>query len=142
MVEIIAQSKAQTRTLGRQFARLLRGGEVLAVSGELGSGKTTFVKGLASGLGIKAKIKSPTFVIFNIWPVAKKKLLFYHFDLYRLGSSRDLSDLGFTEIVKNKKHITVIEWPAVAKKLLPKRTIYLKFSHDKQPPNNRTIRFS
>lgn len=138
MVQIITRSEAETKALARTFGAKLRGGEVLALSGNLGSGKTTFVKGLASGLALRKKIKSPTFVIMQAYQVPKKNLTFYHFDLYRLKQARDLTELGFREIVGNRRNIIVIEWPEKAKNILPPRTINIKFYHSKQA-NQRII---
>lgn len=94
---------------------------VLALQGDLGSGKTTFTQGLAKFLKIKDRVKSPTFVIMRNY-----KLL-YHIDAYRLNKPEEILDLGWSEIISNPKNIVVIEWPEKIKKFLPKQTIYLKF---------------
>lgn len=94
---------------------------VLALSGNLGSGKTTFVQGLAGALGIKKRITSPTFVIL------KKFGNFYHIDAYRLNKPEEILGLGFQEIIANPKNIVAIEWPEKIKKFLPEEIVYLKF---------------
>lgn len=132
----------QTKRLGQSIGQSLRKGHpgrILALSGNLGSGKTTFVQGLAAGLGVRRPIKSPTFVIFMAYPIPKSQLTFYHFDLYRLNSLAELIELGFTEIINNKNHITAIEWPKKAKTILPKNTKWIHFHHDPQNPRNRII---
>ena len=138
MLKVTSKSKEETLGLGAIFANLLRGGEVLALSGDLGSGKTIFTKGLARGLQIKKTITSPTFNIFKPYPLAKGKTL-YHFDLYRISKPRELLELGLPEILKNKKNISVIEWPERAKKLFPKKTVWINFSHTKHQ-NERIIK--
>lgn len=129
MFTIVSCSDRQTRALGHALGAKLRGRDVLALSGKLGSGKTTFIKGLATGLGIKRKITSPTFVIFSPYPVPKRKAVFYHFDLYRLKSKRELEDLGVREIFAKPNSIAAIEWPQVAKHLLPRGAIQIYFQH-------------
>ncbi len=101
---------------------------VLALQGDLGSGKTTFTQGLAKSLIIKQRITSPTFVItkrFKIQDSRFKNL--YHIDCYRLNKPEEILNLGWQEIIANPKNIVVIEWPEKIKKFLPKNTIYLKF---------------
>jgi tRNA threonylcarbamoyladenosine biosynthesis protein TsaE len=142
MLKIISTSANETKMLAETFAKKLKGGEVLALSGNLGSGKTTFVKGLARGLGIKQKIQSPTFAIRNEFKLKKTKpKIFYHLDLYRLKSVKDLAELGIAEWLCGPTAITAIEWPEKAKRLLPKRTVYIRFSHTKKP-NERTIKIT
>lgn len=140
-MKLTTNSEAETRALGKNLGARLKGGEILALTGNLGSGKTTFVKGLARGIGLRKKIKSPTFVIFQTYHIPGKKLgMFYHFDLYRLGNGKDLRDIGFQEIISSPRNIAVIEWPEKAKKKLPKRTVYLKFIHGRKE-NQRSINF-
>ncbi len=95
---------------------------VIGLEGDLGSGKTTFVQGIAKGLGIKGKITSPTFVIM------KKYDFLYHIDCYRI-KSKDLLELDFKEIIKQSGNIVVIEWAERIKKVLPKDVIWMKFEY-------------
>ncbi|MBI4050662.1 MAG: tRNA (adenosine(37)-N6)-threonylcarbamoyltransferase complex ATPase subunit type 1 TsaE [Candidatus Doudnabacteria bacterium] len=125
-------SQAQTRKLAASLAKKLKGGGILALYGPLGSGKTTFVKGLTRALGIKSRIISPTFVIIGKYPLAQAHT-FYHFDLYRLKNTKELEELGFSEIISGKKAVVAIEWPGKVKKLLPKKTIRLQFAHGRNP---------
>ena len=110
----------------------------MALKGDLGSGKTTFVQGLAKGLDVKENITSPTFVILNLHK-SKKGLQLAHFDLYRLNNERDLEGIGATDYLGKDKIISVIEWPERAKKLLPKNTIWITFEHIDE--NRRKITF-
>lgn len=142
MIEIISNSPGQTRTLAKNFGSQLTGGEILALEGNLGSGKTTFVQGLAQGLNLKHRMVSPTFVIMNRCVIPGKiKKYFYHFDLYRLRRSHDLKELGFNEILQDAKNIVATEWPEKAGTLLPSRTIRIKFTHDPKIPTTRIIAF-
>ncbi|MBU2595704.1 tRNA (adenosine(37)-N6)-threonylcarbamoyltransferase complex ATPase subunit type 1 TsaE [Patescibacteria group bacterium] len=136
--QIITNSSRETKELAKKFSKKIKGGEVLALKGDLGSGKTTFVQGLAKGLDVKENITSPTFVILNLHK-SKKGLQLAHFDLYRLNNERDLEGIGATDYLGKDKIISVIEWPERAKKLLPKNTIWITFEHIDE--NRRKITF-
>lgn len=105
---VLTHSPEETKALGRHLASDLQGGEVIELIGGLGSGKTTFVQGLAEGLGIKRKVLSPTFLIRRSYP---GRLNLEHFDFYRLNSSRDLTGLDVEEVVGLPKTVVVMEWP-------------------------------
>ncbi|MBI2450303.1 MAG: tRNA (adenosine(37)-N6)-threonylcarbamoyltransferase complex ATPase subunit type 1 TsaE [Candidatus Nealsonbacteria bacterium] len=117
------QTKKAGETLAKKIlkAKLGRKAKALGLIGDLGGGKTTFLQGFAKGLGIKAKINSPTFVIM------KRFGNFYHFDCYRIEKPKELLDLGFKKIIANPKNIVAIEWADRIKKILPKSTIWLNF---------------
>ena len=105
---------------------------VIALFGELGSGKTTFVQGLARGLGITKRIISPTFVIVRQYVILGRKATpesFYHIDLYRTESENDLAGLGIEEILQDPKNIVVIEWAEKLGSLLPKSRIDINFTY-------------
>lgn len=137
---IISKSAQQTQKIASKLASNLKGNEILCFSGELGAGKTTFIQGLTRGLEITENITSPTFVIFKKYKT-KNNLEFYHFDLYRIQDPQEILDLGFTEIINNKKNITAIEWSEKIKDLIPlKNVIYIKLEYiDK---NQRKITIS
>lgn len=101
---------------------------VLALSGELGAGKTTFVQFVAKALGITEQITSPTFVIEKIYkiehPVFERMI---HVDAYRLESEGELKNLGWEEIVSNPKNLILIEWPERAQELIPEDAHTAKF---------------
>jgi len=126
-VKITTESERETLKLANELAKSLKGGEVIALSGPLGSGKTTFVKGLAKGLGVKNRITSPTFIISKPYPRGKTKR-FYHLDLYRLGDQRELDELGLDEIIADLNNITAIEWPKKSIAKLGRQTINIKLS--------------
>ena len=106
---------------------------VLALQGELGAGKTIFTQAFALAFKIKEKILSPTFVIMKkikISPTASKSYSnLYHFDCYRIKKDKEISELGFEEIMGNKKNIILIEWAEKIKKLLPQNHLLIKFEH-------------
>lgn len=145
MRKLITNSFTETQQLGEDFAKQLRGGEVLCLYGDLGSGKTTFVQGLAKGLGVTGKIISPTFIIMRQYvipdliqnPELDARLhghdngLFYHIDLYRIGSEREIEELGLLELLNDPETIVVIEWPEKMENLLPKKRIDIFFEYVK-----------
>jgi len=133
-------SPLATARFAAALARRLKPGAVLALRGPLGSGKTTFVKGLARALGVRTRVKSPSFVVAAPYPVKRRGIKnFYHFDLYRLRSGRELGPLGFREIIRDRGNIVAIEWPEVARRLLPGKTRYLNFKMGNRP-RERQIR--
>ena len=126
-IEIISVSAEQTWEIARFIGGKLRKGDVLALSGELGSGKTCFTGGLARGLGVdeKYQITSPTFTLINEYP-ARWKL--YHFDVYRLNSYSEFEDLGYEEYFCSDG-IVVIEWAEKIVKILPADTFFISFEY-------------
>lgn len=127
-------SPSQTKKLGRILAEeilktpLQKGALVLALEGDLGGGKTTFLQGLAKGLKIKEKILSPTFVLMKKFRIPKSNFQnFYHIDCYRIAKLKELLNLGFQTIISNPKNIVAIEWADRIKKILPKNTNNLRF---------------
>lgn len=110
---------------------MLKGGEILALVGPLGSGKTTFVKALGKALKIKHKITSPTFTLIHIFsanlPLTKKPVYFYHLDLYRTKNFREIKTLGLEEFWNKPETVTVIEWADKIKNHLPPKTKILTF---------------
>lgn len=103
---------------------------VLALEGDLGGGKTTFLQGFAKGLGIKERVLSPTFVIMKRFSIKNKKSNFrdfYHLDCYRIKSPKDLSALDFKKIISDPLNIVAIEWSERIKKSIPSRAMKLKF---------------
>ncbi|MBU3901298.1 tRNA (adenosine(37)-N6)-threonylcarbamoyltransferase complex ATPase subunit type 1 TsaE [Patescibacteria group bacterium] len=153
-MEFITTSARETHQLANKilkelFVRQHQGALVLALQGELGAGKTTFIQGLAQALGVPEKVLSPTFVImkrFGVRPRIKygasslgrdKKspakvgtpINFYHLDCYRIEKAKDLDGLRLEEILKDKKNLVVIEWAERIKNVLPKDAVWIKFEH-------------
>jgi tRNA threonylcarbamoyladenosine biosynthesis protein TsaE len=106
-MEVISHSPAETEALGEKFGRVAKLGLVLALSGDLGAGKTRFVKGLARGLGVMARVHSPTFTLVNEYGGGRLKL--FHLDLFRLETSAQILSAGIGEFL-SPNGVTVIEW--------------------------------
>ena len=143
----LSTAPATTKKLGKIFAETLKnysprgkGALIVGLIGELGGGKTTFVQGFAAGLGVKGKITSPTFVVMRKYPVKKTGGKFFHIDCYRIKGSKELESLGFKEITADTGNIVLIEWPEVARKILPKNMIWINFEH--AGGNRRRLEFS
>jgi tRNA threonylcarbamoyladenosine biosynthesis protein TsaE len=130
-----SQSLRETKKLAEQFVKKalkMRTSKaiVFALEGELGAGKTAFSQGFAHALGIKRKIKSPTFALMKSYAleVGEFKQL-YHIDCYRLKDYKDLILLGAKEIFTQNGNIILIEWADRIKKIIPKNAIWLHFDH-------------
>jgi tRNA threonylcarbamoyladenosine biosynthesis protein TsaE len=119
-LDIISHSSAQTHRLGMRLGELMRGGELLLLEGQLGTGKTTFTQGLAQGMGIEEVINSPTFTLLKEYegapagpggPLQQRRRgpALYHFDLYRLDNPEEIVDLGFEEYFIGDG-VSVVEW--------------------------------
>ena len=119
----ITNKEIETFKFAKDFAKKLKGGDVIGLEGNLGAGKTIFTKGLAAGLGIKKHITSPTFVLMKVYPVkhgAIKNLC--HIDAYRIKSAEDLTAIGAEEYFNRLDTVSIVEWADNIKKILPKRT--------------------
>ena len=124
MVTFISHSPAETGSLGERWGRAAQRGLVIGLSGELGAGKTQFVKGIARGLGITARVHSPTFTLVNEYGGGRLRL--FHLDLYRLETRGQMVSAGLEEFLQ-PDGVTVIEW---AEKMVneekPRRMIFVK----------------
>ena len=138
---IITNSFEETQKLGFDLAKEVEDVSVLALYGDLGSGKTTFIQGLAKGLGINKKIISPTFIIMRSYkvPVIFKKNHFYHIDLYRVNSEDDVRELGLVELINDPGNLLAIEWPEKILKLLPEKRFDLHFEYMDENKRKITI---
>ena len=119
------KSPAETKGLGERIGKLLLPGDVIALTGELGSGKTILTKGIARGMGIKGDpVRSPSFVLIKEYP---GKVPLFHFDLYRLKKPEELNTIGYEEYFSGKGAV-VIEWAERAKNFLPEEYLEIKLS--------------
>ncbi|MBI4250198.1 tRNA (adenosine(37)-N6)-threonylcarbamoyltransferase complex ATPase subunit type 1 TsaE [Candidatus Uhrbacteria bacterium] len=127
-------SAASTLAIAKKLGGTLRGGDIVALFGDLGVGKTVFAKGIASALGIKETVVSPTFVLMMRYRIPQKKekkihaRFLYHIDTYRLVGTRAIVDAGIAEHIGAPDAITVIEWPDKLGQLLPKTTTYVSLA--------------
>ena len=106
LTEFISNSEKETENIGAAFAKDLKGGSVVAMYGDLGAGKTAFVRGMARGMGLDAHVSSPTFTIVNEYP-GERELI--HFDMYRLASADELFDSGWEDYL-NRGAVCAVEW--------------------------------
>jgi len=121
MLEIISASPDETHSVGKKIASCLLKGSVVALQGDLGSGKTALTKGIALGLGITDKITSPTYTIINEYSCENSPTL-YHIDAYRLSGDKDFEDIGGADIL-NSGGISIIEWSGLVPKSIPQDSI-------------------
>jgi len=135
---ITTKNETETINLGVKIASSLKNGDVIALYGDLGSGKTRLVKGICLGLDVKQMVNSPTFIIVNEYNSTKFHNIF-HFDLYRLKSEDEILAMGFDDYMNNRG-IIVIEWPEHAERLLPEGTIKIHISHSVENENERWIK--
>ncbi|WP_010651734.1 tRNA (adenosine(37)-N6)-threonylcarbamoyltransferase complex ATPase subunit type 1 TsaE [Oceanobacillus massiliensis] len=123
MAKIQSDTELETISIAEKLALLLKPGDVVTLEGELGSGKTTFTKGLAKGLGVKRNISSPTFTIIKEY---EGEMPFYHMDVYRLENSEE--DIGFDEYFHGNG-ITVVEWAHFIEEFLPEERLEISISY-------------
>ncbi len=129
---------AQLREFAAECADHLRGGEIIALSGELGAGQTTFAKAFLKAAGVRKRVTSPTFGLMV--PYRAAGLHFYHIDLYRIGSFKELQSLGVTQDWGSKDSVYLIEWADKISKDLPKGTITISLSPTED--GRRSVRVS
>ena len=115
----------ETLDIGFRFSKIIDKNLLIFLKGNLGSGKTTFVRGLIHGLGFQGRVKSPSYSLFEQYLL---KFTVNHFDLYRFKSSDEWIDAGFNEFI-NGHDVNLIEWPEMAENVLPKADIILNFEH-------------
>lgn len=138
---MISHNVQETIRFAQKIAQKLKGGEVIGLTGELGSGKTIFMKGLAEGLKVNNTITSPTFVLLKSYrgKIKNKKIELAHVDAYRIETIEDIKSIGIEDYLNHDDIILAIEWVEKIKEILPKNTIYIKFKHISE--NEREILF-
>jgi len=134
---IEVDSEQATRALGQKIGRLLRGGETLELSGDVGAGKTTFVKGLALGLDIDEDVQSPSFTISRVYE-ARGGLQLAHYDFYRLNDAGIMAD-ELAETTQDPTTVTVIEWADIVEGVLPKDRLSIVFVSPSETSRQLTI---
>lgn len=136
---VLITSAGKMYEFGKQFSQKIKEGGVVALSGNLGAGKTTFVQGVARGLGITHRIISPTFIIVRSYVMNPRSFvcaqddknlqMFYHIDLYRTSGQKKQEYAEIEELTENPQNIVVIEWAERMEKWLPKKRWDLYFSY-------------
>lgn len=154
MKNFTSKNEKETLAFAKKFARALKGGEIILLIGDLGAGKTTFTRALARALGVKEKIKSPTFTLLNVHIIpahaqnesrkrnahASRLRRLVHIDTYRIGRAQDLIELGLLDWIGRPDTVVVVEWGEKIKPLLKgQRHTIIKFRHGKKE-NERVIK--
>jgi len=139
MQKLVSKSLEETEKIARNFLKEISenkkegGAIIVGLFGDLGSGKTSFVKGVAKTLGVEGSVSSPTFVIEKIYKLSDYELETHnfshliHIDAYRLSGGEELKNLGWNEIISNYKNIIFIEWPENVEEVLPKEIKKINF---------------
>ena len=122
-MQITTHSADETQALGKKLAESLRPGDVIAYFGERGAGKTAFTRGIAEGLGVSEQVTSPTYTIVNEY--LSGRLPLFHFDMYRLGSSDELFDIGWEDYL-SRGGVCAVEWSENIQEALPEDSIQVE----------------
>ena len=122
MINIYLENESKTRELGYKLGKLLKPGSVICLVGDLGAGKTTMTQSLAQALEVDDYITSPTFTIVNEY---EGKIPLYHFDVYRIGSSEEMYDIGYDEYI-NGEGVCIIEWANLIEDILPDEYLHIR----------------
>ena len=135
----LTTTSSQTEILGKKFVMSLKQGGVFGLVGELGAGKTSFVKGVAKGLGIKTRVTSPTFVLMRVYETNSKNIKrLVHVDAYRIKKATNLSGIGLEDYIVDDKTLVLIEWADKVGGLVKSNSHVINFSHTK---TGRAINF-
>jgi tRNA threonylcarbamoyladenosine biosynthesis protein TsaE len=127
-IEIISNSPVFTKNLAKSFSRFLSPGNIIIFTGELGGGKTTFISGLADGLGVSESPSSPSFTLLNEY-ITGNRIKFIHADLYRLENITDFDGIGLEDYLYDRNSIICIEWGDRIKKLIKKEYLEIKLNY-------------
>lgn len=135
MEKLISNSENETKLIGKEFASKLKKGDVVVLTGDLGSGKTKFTEGVLQFFGLDSEISSPTFNIVNEY--SNNNVTIYHFDVYRLEDEDEFYAIGGEEYFENG--ICLIEWGEMIEYALPSKYIHITFSRNLNDENRREI---
>lgn len=130
MITYTTNSVQETNELAKKLAKD-SSARIFLLTGKLGTGKTTFVQGVAKSLGIKGKIISPTFVLIRQYHIPNTNKFLYHVDLYRLEDETNIEQLGLKEIISDPNNIVLIEWAGKVKNFSPKDAIKINITKEK-----------
>lgn len=133
--KITVNSEKETEAVAHEFARILKGGELVTLNGQLGAGKTFFIKRMLASFGI-TNVSSPTFALVNQY---KGKFNVNHFDFYRIAQSGELYDIGFDEYISDGNSVTLIEWADMFPEVLPHKRIDIRIEVNEDFSRNISI---
>ena len=134
-MEYLSHTTAETESIGASLGQRLLPGSVLAYRGDLGMGKTAFTRGLAKGLGFTGRVTSPTFTIVNEY---EGRIPLFHFDMYRLGSSEELFDIGWEDYL-SRGGVCAVEWSERVTDALPPDTVWVEIRRHPEEEGWRVI---
>lgn len=134
---VITQSPDQTYNLGKMLGGLLGRGDVICLNGDLGAGKTRLAQGVAAGMGVDEHVTSPTFTLINEY---QGRLPLYHMDVYRLGGSEEMADLGYEEYFYGSG-VTLVEWAELVGDVLPPERLEIIIATTGECENAREVKF-
>lgn len=137
MQKCVVKNLKETETLAKKFAKTLKGGTTILLSGDLGAGKTTFTQKLFKALGVKEPVTSPTFTLLKEYKTKKFEL--YHFDMYRIDDENEAIEFGLLDYFNNGNAINVVEWFEKIGGLIPQNHILIKIN--KLGENEREFEF-
>ena len=136
-MEVICNSFEETKKFASRLSKKFQNGQVIALNGDLGSGKTTFSQGIAEGLGIEQHVGSPTFKLVSEYVGEVLKL--YHVDCYRLNNTDEFLNLGGENLLLPYDGVTLIEWANIIEGLIPLDSVEIKFSRFKGNTTKRLL---
>jgi len=139
--KFVSSSEEETINFGKEFAPNLKLGDVVAFFGDLGTGKTEFIKGICQYFKVEDMVTSPTFTIMNRYNGIDpdNEIAIFHIDLYRITNPEELGNIGFDECMYSKSAIKLVEWAENANDLLPKSIYSVKITADQKDENKRYI---
>lgn len=135
MKHLNVKTEKETKDIAKAFAKNIKPGAVVALIGDLGTGKTVFAKAFAKELGVKEEVISPTFNIIKTYQIKDNKKndrVFCHVDAYRLNSYQELLEIGIEEYLNDDNTIVLIEWADKVEELLPKNTQIIRIEHKEE----------
>ena len=137
IIKFVSHSPQETMDFAEKFGELLKAGDIIAYTGGLGAGKTTFTRGLSEGLGLGDEVTSPTFALVNEYH--GEKISLYHFDMYRIQSADDLETTGFYDY-PSESSVFAVEWSENIAEALPENTIFVEIRHINDESREITIK--
>ena len=140
--ERLTRNASETLLFGRELAAALAPGDLVALEGDLGTGKTCLVQGICAGLGVEEVVNSPTFVLLNVYDGSEEHggLRIYHFDLYRLETVDELADIGAGQFFHEADAVTLVEWADRLPELLPAKRWQVRLEYG-ETEHERRIRW-
>lgn len=123
-----SNSEKETEAIAFKFSKKISGSDIICFFGDVGAGKTVFTRGLCRGLGFKGYVNSPSYIVMNIYKTDTVSI--YHYDLYRIGSTAELNEIGFYEFAGQDKSITIVEWAEMLNGELPEKRVEIHISSE------------